>query len=344
MRKLLLGKKIKDDIRNETGLLLISGGTVLDQTHYELILKHQIDLSQIAVLSGEEITNLPEQAESNSSATALVQEATRYAKDLFERIKVKKQVPLLEIKSELIPVIQKVAEHTDLFYLFESVKAKDEYTHQHNIGVGVLSTLIGQWMNLNEKDVALLSISAFLHDVGKVRISEEILLKPDKLTKEEFEEIKQHTIYGYEILKETVGLNPRVALVALQHHEREDGSGYPLRLKGHQLDPLSRIVAVADVFHAMSSKRPYHEAMPFYELVKRMREGFFGKLDPHIVAVFLKNMFRTLVGRTVRLTDGRYGEVIYINPHEDTSPLVKVDQTYLDLTKERNIQISEILD
>ncbi|MGO4276076.1 HD-GYP domain-containing protein, partial [Paenibacillus sp. TAF58] len=150
-------------------------------------------------------------------------------------------------------------------------------------------------------------------------------------------------ILGYNMLKETVGINYRVALVALQHHERADGTGYPLQLKDSQLDRMSRIVAVADVFHAMSSKRPYHEMMPFYEVVSRMRKGFFGELDPHIVSVFLTNLIQNLIGRTVKLTDGRWGEVIYINPTDDTHPLVKIEESFIDLSRERHIHISEVV-
>ena len=92
---------------------------------------------------------------------------------------------------------------------------------------------------------------------------------------------------------------------------------------------MSRIVAVADVFHAMSSKRPYHDMMPFYEVVSRLRKGFFGEFDPHIVSVFLQNIIYNLVGRQVLLTDGRWGEVVYINPTDDTHPLVKIEHSFL---------------
>ncbi|MNR07874.1 Cyclic di-GMP phosphodiesterase response regulator RpfG [compost metagenome] len=145
------------------------------------------------------------------------------------------------------------------------------------------------------------------------------------------------------MLRETVGINYRVALVALQHHERADGTGYPLQLKDSQMDKMSRIVAVADVFHAMSSKRPYHEMMPFHEVVFRLREGFFGELDPHIVSIFLHNIIYNLVGRQVLLTDGRWGEVVYINPTDDTNPLVRIDNSFLDLSRERHIHIKEVV-
>jgi HD-GYP domain-containing protein (c-di-GMP phosphodiesterase class II) len=331
----LLGKKVKKDVMNDFGLVLIPAFTIIEQDHLNILRQHRIHYSEVILMSDSE--------SSTNASIALVKEATRYTKDLFDRIQTQKKIPLLEIKNDLIPIVKQVSEHPNLFQLLEAVKAKDEYTHQHNIGVGVLSTLIGKWLKLDESEIALLSVAATMHDVGKVKVSNEILLKPDKLTDEEFNEMKRHTIYGYEMLKETVGLSHRIALVALQHHERADGRGYPLKLMDLQMDRLSRIVAVADVFHAMSSKRPYHDALPFYEVVSQLRKGFFGELDPHIVDVFLKNMIRNLIGQRVMLTDGNWAEVIYINPHDDTHPLVKIDQNFIDLSKERQIHIREII-
>ncbi|TXK82488.1 HD-GYP domain-containing protein [Paenibacillus sp. N3.4] len=337
----LLGKVLKYDITTSYGLVLAPSQSVLNQDHLNLFRQHRIDFMDIIVTSDNELVHISDSP--SDSSQVLVLKATEYARDLFERIQSKKKIPLLEIKNELIPIVQQAAENPDLFQLFQAVKAKDEYTHQHNIGVGILSTLIGKWMNLGETEVALLSLAATMHDVGKIQVSQEILMKPGKLTKAEFDEMKRHTILGYNMLKETVGINYRVSLVALQHHERADGSGYPLRLKDSQLDKMSRIVAVADVFHAMSSKRPYHEMMPFYEVVSRMRKGFFGELDPNIVAVFLNNMIQNLIGRRVVLTDGRWGEVVYINPTDDTNPLVKVEEAFIDLSRERHIHIKEVI-
>ncbi|MCY9664561.1 HD-GYP domain-containing protein [Paenibacillus alginolyticus] len=337
----LLGKMLKYDVTTSHGLVLVPSQSVLNQEHLDLFRQHRIDFMEIITTTMYEHKLVS--VSPPDSSELLVQKASQYAKDLFERIQSQKKIPLLEIKNELIPIVLQAAENPDLFQLFEAVKAKDEYTHKHNIGVGILSTLIGKWLNLADNEVALLSLAATMHDVGKIKISQEILLKPGKLTSEEFDEIKRHTILGYNMLKETVGINYRVALVALQHHERADGTGYPLQLRDSQLDRMSRIVAVADVFHAMSSKRPYHEMMPFYEVVSRMRKGFFGELDPHIVSVFLTNMINNLIGRTVKLTDGRSGEVVYINPTDDTNPLVKIEGSFLDLSRERHIHISEVV-
>src|SRR5690625_7353760 len=144
-----------------------------------------------------------------------------------------------------------------------------------------------------------LTTDVLLHDVGKMLVPEEILNKPGQLTEEEFQEMKNHTLYGYEILKDTVGVNHRQALVALQHHERMDGSGYPLQLKRDEIDLFSRIVAVADVFHAMSSNRVYQERSPLYEVLAEMEREVIAKLDPEITYLFIRSEERR-VGKECR--------------------------------------------
>jgi len=154
--------------------------------------------------------------------------------------------------------------------------------------------------------------------------------------------VKKHTIFGYEMLKETTGANSHITLAALQHHERNDGRGYPLGLKEEQIDSYSKIIAVADIFHAMSSKRPYHEPVPFHVIVDQMRRGSFGALDPHVVSVFLENIVKRTVGREVLLTDGRIGEIVYLNPHNIETPLIRINDEYIDLSKRPEINIKEI--
>ncbi|BCG57374.1 HD-GYP domain-containing protein [Paenibacillus sp. URB8-2] len=333
----LSGKKVKFDIVNKNGAVLVPADSVLNPATLRLLQQHEINPFDVVVQAVKEEQHTPD------SPSKLIQEAAHYSKYLFDRLNFDRKVPLIEIKNQFIPVVRQISRHPDLFELFESVKAKDEYTHQHNIGVGVLSTMIGQWLNLEESELALLSLAATLHDIGKVRIPQELLLRPGKLTKEEFDEMKRHTIYGYEILKGTIGLSPRVMLVALQHHERLDGSGYPLHLKKGEIDFFSQIVAVADVFHAISSKRPHQDSMPFYHVVTLMRQGSFGELNPEIVSLLLDKFIYAMLGRQVLLSDGRVAEVIHINSFDDLHPLVKIDDSLLDLSRNRDIQIVQIL-
>ncbi|MGF7032981.1 HD-GYP domain-containing protein (c-di-GMP phosphodiesterase class II) [Paenibacillus mucilaginosus] len=337
-----LGKQLKHDVFNHAGVVIVPAGTLLTEEHLELFGKHGIEPGQIVVSAAVPKSDPKSARRASGSLVQSVRKAAEQSKILFEQTALTKKIPVMELRGTILPAVRQIAANDDVFALFEAVKAQDEYTYQHNIGVGVLSTLIGKWMGLDEMELSILSLGATLHDVGKVNIPLEILNKPGKLTTEEYALIKKHTVYGYELLKDTVGLSYRIALIALQHHERGDGKGYPLGLRKDQTDPLSKIVAVADVFHAMSSKRPYHDPMPFTEVVGQMRQGVFGQLDPEIVTVFLNGMAQRLLGREVLLTDGRVGEVVLIHPHDKTSPLIRTGSSFVDLSKERHVAIRSV--
>ncbi|MEK5029933.1 HD-GYP domain-containing protein [Paenibacillus sp. FSL R7-0302] len=328
-----LGRTIKNDLINAYGVTVIPAGSRLNAEHLELIRKQKID--RFDILFADEADQAP-------SYQKMVNSTVDLSKELFESYRISRKIPLADIRKEVLPVIQEISRNPDIFALFHSVQGKDDYTYEHNIGVAVLSTLIGRWLEMSEAELSVLSMAATLHDIGKLKIPSELLNKPGKLTDEEFSQVKKHTVYGYEILKETTGANSRIALVALQHHERNDGRGYPLGLKEEQIDPYSKIVAVADIFHAMSSKRPYHEPTPFHMIVDQMRRGSFGALDPHIVTVFLENIVKRSVGREVVLTDGRVGEIVYLNPHDIETPLIRIGDEYIDLSKRTELNIREI--
>ncbi|MFX3632312.1 MAG: HD-GYP domain-containing protein [Candidatus Pristimantibacillus sp.] len=334
----LIGKKVERDIINSYGITIVPAQTIINPEAIKLLISHKID-TDLILFSSE----INENAIIKNQSNKLIRQTVSRSKELFESIKTVRKVPLMEIRNEIIPAVLELSNNPNIFDLFEAVKAKDDYTFEHNIGVGILSTLIGRWLNLDETELSILSLAATLHDIGKVNIPIEILNKPGKLTNEEFEIVKKHTIHGYELLKATTGSNMKIARVALQHHEREDGRGYPLGLKKENIDLYSSIVAVADIFHAMSSKRPYHDPIPFYEIVSQMTQGKFGELNPQIVSLFIENIMKRLIGKRVFLTDGREGLVLYLNPHLLERPLIKVEDEFVDLSQEMSLHIKEIM-
>ncbi|RNB91314.1 HD-GYP domain-containing protein [Brevibacillus fluminis] len=315
-------------------MLIVAAQTVLTDEHLDLIRNHRIDITTVAIMTDSE--------EEGIACKQEVQKAVRASKEMFDSIRHTRKIPVMQMRNEILPLVREVTEHTNVFQLLEAVKATDEYTYQHNIGVGILSTMIGKWLNLGETELAVLSLAATLHDVGKMQVPLDILNKPDKLTQEEFAVIKQHTVFGYNLLKDTPGLNHRTALVALQHHERLDGKGYPFGITDNKIDLFSRIVAVADIFHAMSSKRPYHNALPFHAVISQMRKGIFGALDSSITSLFLDNIVKKMVGEQVVLTDGTMGEVVMLNPFDIEKPLIKANEGFIDLSKESDLRIQSI--
>jgi len=207
----------------------------------------------------------------------------------------------------------------------------------------VIANLIGTWMRLGQQELLQLTTAAFLHDIGKMLIPQDIINKPGKLTEEEYAVMKTHTVLGYELMKETYGITHRQALVALQHHERMDGSGYPFGLTKNRIDLFSRIVSVADIFHAMTSKRAYRNPSPFYEVLFQIEKDTFGVLDPAITRLFIEKIMNYLIGKTVLLTDGREGTILMVQAHDLTHPLIQVGNEFIDLSKDFSVHIKYIL-
>lgn len=273
-----------------------------------------------------------------------IEDASKQMEEIFNFISESGQIPLEEIQESILPTIKQAAEIPHVYHLFYELNAKDEYTYRHTICVGIIANLIGKWLHLEPQDLEDLTLGATLHDIGKTKIRTEILNKPGKLTKEEYEEMRLHTVYGYELLKNIESIDEEIALIALQHHEREDGKGYPLGLESDQISYFSKIVAVADVFHAMSSSRVYHQPSPFYTVMKQMQKDAYGKLEPTIVLTFLNKMMNSLVGKRVLLTDKTVGTITMINPYDPIRCLIQVDGHHIDLRYNSQIQIERIIE
>ncbi|WP_123041280.1 HD-GYP domain-containing protein [Cohnella candidum] len=268
-----------------------------------------------------------------------IDRAVARTEELFQIIRLKGQIPIMEIRADVLPLIQEATEDASVFPLLTALQTKNDYLYRHSVAVSAIATLIGRWMGLPDNESAMLTVGALLHNAGKMRIPEAILNKEGPLDQEEFDLLKKHTVIGYELLEKTVGLSKRSALIALQHHEREDGTGYPLRLPGSQIDPLSKITAVADVFHAITSHRVYRNAAPFHQMIGNIYNGSLGRFDYPIVHTFTKRLMNAMVGSEVTLTDSRRGRIVLVNPADPTVPLVQVGSEFIDLSREPEVNM-----
>ncbi len=170
-----------------------------------------------------------------------------------------------------------------------TLDARDPYTAGHSIRVAEYSVKIAKQANFSEEEIDLLKKSALLHDIGKIGVRDNVLLKDGRLTEEEFDEIKKHPVIGASILSQ---IQPSEAIAPLipgvrHHHERMDGKGYPDKLKGEEIPVFGRIMAVADAFDAMTSDRPYRKGMPISKALQILEEGKGSQWDPHFIDIFI---------------------------------------------------------
>ena len=334
----MIGKRVQRHIFSNRGVLLLSAHSVITREHIELLLRHGIQLSKQDIEGYEEPSTEQKKDHVEEEIHHSVQRITEY----FDSIRLTRKVPLADIRENIIPALYETSRSATLYQLFMAMQARDDYTYRHNLAVSMFSNLLGGWLGMDKQELAQLTTAALLHDVGKMLVPDYILNHPGKLTPEQFDEVKKHTVYGYEILKSTTGVTHRQAMVALQHHERLDGSGYPYGLTASKIDLFSRIVSVVDVFHAMTSKRVYRDASPFYEVLLQISKDAYGPLDPRITNLFIRKIMATLTGQQVMLTDGRTGVIVMVPEHDPTRPLVQVDGQYIDLAKELSVHIRQI--
>jgi putative nucleotidyltransferase with HDIG domain len=172
-----------------------------------------------------------------------------------------------------------------LYAFVKAVEARDLYTQQHSSRVTGLSQILGQRLGCSKEELDILNFAGQLHDIGKIGIRDDILLKPGKLTNDEFEKIKDHPVIGANIL-EQLGLWEKERQIILRHHERVDGSGYPDGIKQQDIPFLARILSVADVYDAMASDRAYRKKMEDPVIIKIINEGGGSQFDPDVVAAF----------------------------------------------------------
>jgi len=223
------------------------------------------------------------------------------------------------------------------------VRRVDEYTYYHCMNVSMLSMMTARWMNLDEAMVRKCAEAGLLHDVGKAKIPVEIINKPGKLTDSEFEEMKRHSEYGYMIVSQDRRFDRDVAVAILTHHEKMDGSGYPLGLTGDKIGLIAKIVSVSDIFDAMTANRVYKYKDTPFKVFELMQHNSFGVLDPLVLNAFLNNMTHYYVGSKVRLNTGETAEVVFMNRMDFSKPVVKVEDRFIDLTVTRSVTIEEFL-
>ena len=241
-------------------------------------------------------------------------------------------------------LLEQVFEANDLFRQMRLMKEKDDYLFTHSVNVALLCILMGRWLKCDRETLKELGQAGLLHDIGKIFIEDNILNKPDKLTDIEFEEVKKHTLQGYNLLSQYEWISTSVANAALMHHERADGSGYPMGTKGYSKNLCVSVVAVADVYDAVTSDRTYSSKRSPYTAAEILWQESFGKLNPKISKLFYDKIANFYIGNEVILSNDEKGIVIYVDPSQPTRPIVMVGEKFYNLATDRSITIIEVID
>lgn len=268
-------------------------------------------------------------------------------KSLFNKVVMhNEEIDSKAILEDVENVVDKGRNGIHILDMLQCMRGYDDVTYVHSVNVAMLSNMIGRtvYPDISKEELDILTLSGLLHDIGKMMVPDNIIQKNGRLTLPEYNVVKTHVLFGNNILKGLKNLDPRVAEVAMRHHERCDGTGYPGGYRREQIEPFARIVAIADTYDAMTSDRVYRAALcPFDVIHMFEREGIV-KFDVEFLLPFLEKAVQAYLNTEVKLSTNEVGKVIMINHNEYSKPVVQVGNEFYDLSKESSdIVIDKVL-
>lgn len=342
------GMVVASDIYNMNNQLIITKGSILSERIITRLRFYNIYGLQIYAQYNEK----PIKEESYIEALRSSEDFKKFNRTYVDTI--------VHVENSLKSVIkgedfspEKLLEETDriikgcrngahIMEMLHGIRNFDDITFVHSLNVSLICNIFAGWLRLSEEDTKVLTLCGLLHDIGKMLIPKEILTKAGKLTADEYKIIKTHTIKGYQVLKEQ-DIDHRIKYAALMHHERCDGSGYPNKFEAEQIDDFAKIVAIVDVYDAMTSNRRYRKAVCPFDVVENFEKDGLLKYDPGYLITFMENIVQSYMHNIVRLNDGREGEVVMINKLSLARPVLRIGNGFIDLSKEPELYIEEIV-
>lgn len=292
MRKILplelAGKdKLNYDLYDESGNVLYNRGeelspSLLMQLNFKQVFKRE-ESDEITVPTrikeGKEFTS----AISEVATESLLKNTKEIVKKAFEGGE--PDISVCEASRDII--LDEVSDKIEKIDCIGQLRVFDEYTFSHTVNVSSMCSALGLTLGFSEQDLKDLALGALLHDIGKMLVPKNILNKPGRLTAEEFQEMKNHTTYGYNVIKNEMQLPDKIARVALEHQEKYSGIGYPNGYKNKEISLFAQVCSICDVYDALVSKRVYKDAMPSHDAIKILLSEGSKSFNPFMLYKFI---------------------------------------------------------
>ncbi len=342
--KLEIGMRLSEDVYDDDGLLLISSDTLVQTMHIDFMKRKGVDY--VYVYDQAEME--PPVPLRGLNTTLELEEKYRITtekfKDIYKGYRLGRVPVYEEIEDVIEPLYEDMLSDETFARKVWQIHSYDDYTFDHSVRVAMISGLLSKWCGHHTKAIKNAAMAGLLHDIGKCNIPDEILNKPGALNEDEMKVMKTHSILGYILIKEMKSLPIDVQLGVLQHHEREDGTGYPNALKSSEICYVAKIVAIADVYCAMTQDRPYKKAMHPFDAMSYILEKCHSSLDFSISKTFLANVAHFYIGHKVILNDGLQGEIIMTYKDDPARPMVRVGDDYIDLRRNLKVEITNVIE
>ena len=355
VQELQEGCILEADIFSKTNRPIFAKKTVLTEALIEVLKAFMINEVEVektlvdgsrfspSFISTGEYENEDKKEEIQLSFTDLFLKSTLEYKKEFTSWQAGLPIDISKIRRLMLPLLEKIDDNPFEVFNLHRFSTMDTYLFQHPVAVGLISGYIGKKLDLEKGEWLQLALSGCLADCGMAKINPTILNKKTSLTVREYEEIKKHPVLSYKFVQNIAVLRKDAKVAILQHHERLDGSGYPL--KSTKIHQYARIIAIADSFHAMTSERLYRNKQSPFKALEMILEDSFGKFDLPIVSSICSTIIHFSPGDKVKLSNGHVAEVLFADQKAPTRPLIKIESTgeILQLERNRQLYIDEIL-
>jgi HD-GYP domain-containing protein (c-di-GMP phosphodiesterase class II) len=341
------GMRLGKNLYNEEGTVLLAVNVELTQRLLDRLYKYGIDYLTIADSRTDDI--IIQDVIQESTRVRGVREIRRTFRKLMEDSGKRGVVHYYDLGRKfhdlLSTIIDDLSVHPDAMVMLTNINVTDSYLFQHSLNVCIYATMLGLSFGYNREDLMTLGLGAVLHDIGKTKIPKEILLKPAQLNKEEFEEMKNHTTYGFQILKEEPNISLISAHCAFQHHERLNGSGYPRGIAGNDIHEYARWIGLVDSYDAMTTTRVYRDPVLPHQAMEQLFTGSGTMYDQEKIALFRDKIAIYPLGMPITLNTGESGVVSNLNMSVPHRPIVRIlqDEAGQDLKSPYEVDLSSKL-
>lgn len=315
LNEIKAGVKLAKDVVLDDGRILLLKGFTIKPRYINKLLAYKVPFIYVE----EDIIELEEISEER-----VYEDAFSNIKGIMESIRYDKKVDIVQLKETVNDMVHHILNDDMIFMTLTGIRDIDNYTFLHSVDVCIYSVITAKALNMEYDEIYNLAMAAILHDVGKCKVPLSILNKPGKLSDEEYEIMKRHSIDGYEIARQMPGISDKMARIICQHHEKWDGTGYPLGLKTYDIDLGARIISIADVYDALTADRIYRKRFMPHEAAEYLMANNEFQFDPRIMKSFINNIAIYPQDLVVLLNTGEVARVLPAKGMASMRPKVSV--------------------
>ncbi|MBC8016032.1 MAG: HD domain-containing protein [Sporomusaceae bacterium] len=337
---LVPGMELARDIYADNGSILASEGIIINKALIKSLKNWKINkVSIIAEITDNPIIDPKIQQFLNSynQSVTVVQQA-------FDTIRQSQEIPIETFTQAADEIVGNISDSSNIIDHIYNLPNCDDYTFRHSVNVSAIAALIATWLKFPQESISAIALAGLLHDVGKSQLPPEILNKSYMLAPKDYELYQTHTAIGYELVKKVPNIAQSVLSGIIDHHEREDGSGYPKQLGAEDIHPYAKIIAVADMFdESLTINCDTPGVLSPYASLDKMRNEIY-RIDAKTCITFTQNMMNFLSGNRVALTNGQQGRVVFVNKDKPSDSIVQQDDgTVINLSEINDLCIHYVV-